>query len=411
MISIFHRECELNKGQEKDLKIINESVEMVSLDKLSPHPSNPRKGNVQDLARSFQVNGFYGVIVAQRSTGHILAGNHRLMAAREEGADEIPVAWVDCDDEEARRILLADNRLSDLATYDDDALLALLEDLAQTDLGLDGTGYDDSFLDELAGESNAGTSGNTDPDEVPAPPPEPVTKMGDLWLLGDHRLLCGDSTSVQHVERLVGQDDVDMIFTDPPYNVAFNGRSGKFDVIKNDDLQESEFVDFIKEVCSIISQFQPDCFYVWCNWKFYGVLQALLPFKGCIVWAKNVFGLGRGYRHQHEFCLYNARIDDSIKNESDLWEVAKDSKYVHPTQKPVALSQRALRNHASSVFVLDLFGGSGSTLIGCEMEGRKARLMELDPIYCDVIVRRWEEFTGRKAVLAESACDQVSTRA
>ena len=137
------------------------------------------------------------------------------------------------------------------------------------------------------------------------------------------------------------------------------------------------------------------------NWNFYAVLQGKLDYKTCIVWAKNVFGMGSGYRHQHEFCLFNGQVDDWIKNESDLWEIKKDHNYVHPTQKPVALSVRAFGNHIKYINVLDLFGGSGSTLIGAEQTGRKAYLMELDPKYCDVIVKRWEDFTGKKAVLAE----------
>jgi DNA modification methylase len=127
------------------------------------------------------------------------------------------------------------------------------------------------------------------------------------------------------------------------------------------------------------------------------VLQQRLPFKACIVWAKNVFGMGRGYRHQHEFCLFNGSLDDGINNESDLWEIKKDTNYVHPTQKPVALSERALKNHSNAKNILDLFGGSGSTLIGCEGTGRSAFVMELDPIYCGVILDRWQKFTGNKA--------------
>jgi DNA modification methylase len=211
--------------------------------------------------------------------------------------------------------------------------------------------------------------------------------------------MCGDSTSIDAVERLMDGKAVDMIFTDPPYNVAFNGRSGKHDVIKNDDLEASAFTDFIGEVCSVIQSQRAKAVYVWCNWKFYGELQGRLPYKACIVWAKNVFGLGRGYRHQHEFCLFDGSVDDAIKNESDLWEVKKDTSYVHPTQKPVALSVRAFGNHIKLTTVLDLFGGSGSTLIGAEQTGRSAHVMELDPKYCDVIIKRWQDFTGEQATL------------
>lgn len=214
--------------------------------------------------------------------------------------------------------------------------------------------------------------------------------------------MCSDSTSIDAVEKLMDGEKVDLIFTDPPYNVAFNGRSGKHDVIKNDDLEASAFTDFIGDVCNVIAAQNAKAVYIWCNWKFYGELQGRLPYKACIVWAKNVFGLGSGYRHQHEFCLFNGSVDDAIKNESDLWEVKKDTAYVHPTQKPVALSVRAFGNHIKMTKVLDLFGGSGSTLIGAEQTGRNCYMMELDPKYCDVIIKRWQDFTGEKATHAES---------
>lgn len=192
---------------------------------------------------------------------------------------------------------------------------------------------------------------------------------------------------------------VDLVFTDPPYNVAFNGRSGKHDVIANDNLSVGEFDRFIGKVLNTIKALKAPAYYIWCNWKFYGTLQRELEYKSCIVWAKNVFGLGTNYRHQHEFCLFNGSIDADIKNESDLWHVKRDTKYVHPTQKPVELSERALGNHKGAKNILDLFGGSGSTLIGCEKLSRKAFLMELDPKYCDVIVKRWQAFTGKAATL------------
>jgi len=181
--------------------------------------------------------------------------------------------------------------------------------------------------------------------------------------------------------------------------VSFNGRSGKHDIIKNDNLSDEDFNSFIDEVIQTIKAIDPTVYYIWCNWRFYGILQGQLEYKSCIVWAKNVFGLGRGYRHQHEFCLFNGKVDEEIKNESDLWEIKKDSNYMHPTQKPVALSVRAFGNHIKLLNVLDLFGGSGSTLIGAEQTGRKAHIMELDPKYVDVIIKRWQEYTGKEAIL------------
>ena len=233
---------------------------------------------------------------------------------------------------------------------------------------------------------------------------EPTAKLGDIWLLGKHRLMCGDSTDKTTVDKLMNGEKADLIFTDPPYNVAFNGRSGNFDVIKNDNLSINEFNTFIEQTIEMIKYLNAPNYYIWCNWKFYSVLQEKLNYKNCIVWAKNVFGLGKGYRHQHEFCLFNGSIDESIKNESDLWNIAKDTNYVHPTQKPVALCSRALTNHKDVINVVDLFGGSGSTLIACEQLNRKCYMMELDPKYVDVIIKRWENLTGQKAVLLNESC-------
>ena len=180
----------------------------------------------------------------------------------------------------------------------------------------------------------------------------------------------------------------DILFTDPPYNVGFNGRSVKFNVIENDDLEEKDFDNFIEEFAQTVHTLQIPIKYIWCNWKFYGTLQKHFELNACIVWAKNVFGLGRGYRHQHEFCFFQGKLDEGINGESDLWEIKKDSNYQHPTQKPVELSARALNNHKNAINVLDLFGGSGSTLAGVHQLKRKGFVMELDPKYCQVIIDR-----------------------
>jgi DNA modification methylase len=319
------------------------------------------------------------------------------MAARKLGLKEVPAVIVTgLDDRKRRALIIADNKLALNAGWDEQALRVELEDLAADFGGL--MGFSEDELAALLSEATV-EEGLTDEDAVPELAEEPVTRLGDVWLLGKHRLMCGDSTSVDAVDKLMDGKKVDMIFTDPPYNVAFNGRSGKHDVIKNDDLADADFEKFIGEVLQTIKALDAPVYYIWCNWKFYGTLQRELSYKSCIVWAKNVFGMGTNYRHQHEFCLFNGNIDEHIKNESDLWEVKKDTNYVHPTQKPVALSERALGNHKKAKNILDLFGGSGSTLLGCEKTNRIAFVMELDPKYCDVIVKRWQDFTGKKATL------------
>lgn len=218
------------------------------------------------------------------------------------------------------------------------------------------------------------------------------SELGKVYQLGQHRLMCGDSTDEKCLLVLLGGGDIDMVFTDPPYNVGFNGRSGKFDVIKNDDLPEEEFDELIRKTCAMIDKVKPKNTYIWCNWKFYGILQQYFKPKACIVWAKNNFGMGKGYRHQHEFCMFDGEIDETITNETDLWQEKKDTNYEHPTQKPISLCARALKNTKNAKCVLDLFGGSGSTLIACEQLGRKCYMMELDPKYCDVIRKRYWKF-------------------
>ena len=379
-------------------------IEQVLIDKLIPYAKNSRThddAQVAQIAASIKEFGWTNPILVDGDKG-IIAGHGRLMAARKLGMTEVPVIELkDLTPTQKKAYIIADNRLALNAGWDDQLLTIELNELLADKFSLDLLGFNADELNALLNPVQI-NEGLTDEDEVPEPPPEPITKMGDVWILGNHRLMCGDSTSIDAVDKLMESQRSDMVFTDPPYNVAFNGRSGKFDVIKNDNLPKDEFDAFIKDWLQTFNVNKPNSYYICCNWAFYGLMQLELKPKACIVWAKNVFGLGRGYRHQHEFIIFDGLIDPDIKNESDLWQIAKDTKYKHPTQKPVALSERAIKNSTKpNNIVLDYFGGSGSTLIGCEKTGRKARVMELDPIYCDVIVKRWENYTGKTAVLSE----------
>lgn len=372
----------------------------VCVSSLIPYARNSRTHSdeqVAKIAASIKEFGFLNPVIVDGDSG-IIAGHGRVLAAQKLSMDEVPTIEAShLTDAQRRAYVIADNRLALDAGWDDEMLRVEFDDLEAEGFDLSLTGFTLDEIQALQPEELSG--GLTDEDEVPEAPETPITVLGDVWLLGNHRLMCGDSTSIDAVEILMNGRKADMVFTDPPYNVAFNGRSGKHDVIKNDNLSDDEFKSFIEDVCQTIKTVNPKVYYIWCNWNFYGILQGRLPYKSCIVWAKNVFGMGIGYRHQHEFCLFNGKIDEEIKNESDLWEIKKDTNYMHPTQKPVALSVRAFGNHVRLLNVLDLFGGSGSTLIGAEQTGRNAHLMELDPKYCDVIIKRWQDFTGKDATL------------
>jgi DNA modification methylase len=370
------------------------------VEELIPYANNARThddAQVTQIASSIKEFGFNNPILITSDNG-IIAGHGRLMAAKKLGIVEVPCIVLDhLTDTQRKAYILADNRIAQNSGWDTTLLSVEFEALTADGVDLTMLGFDADEIAKMLEPDQV--DGLTDEDAVPEVPAEPVNKLGDVWLLGRHRLMCGDSTSIDAVDNLMAGQKADLVFTDPPYNVAFNGRSGKHDVIKNDNLPESDFEQFITEVCNTIKAIDPKAYYIWCNWNFYGVLQGKLDYKTCIVWAKNVFGMGAGYRHQHEFCLFNGKVDEVVKNESDLWSIKKDTNYVHPTQKPVALSVRAFGNHVKLLNVLDLFGGSGSTLIGAEQTGRNCFVMELDPKYCDVIVKRWQDFTGKEATL------------
>lgn len=377
---------------------VSSKIEMLDAGKLIPYARNSRTHSddqVQQIAASIREFGFTNPILISE-TDDIIAGHGRLLAAQLLKIKKVPCIRLGYLTEAQRKAyVIADNKLALNAGWDDELLRLELGDLDDSGFDLSLTGFSDDELAALTPQQLE--DGLVDEDDAPEAPESPQTVEGDVWLLGRHRLMCGDATNIDAVDKLMDGSRAEMVFTDPPYNVAFNGRSGKHEVIKNDDLSEKDFESFIDGFCHVLRTLAPHAYYVWCNWSFYGLLQERLLYNACIVWAKNVFGLGVGYRHQHEFCLFAGTVDDWIKNESDLWQVKKDSAYVHPTQKPVALSVRAFGNHVKLLNVVDLFGGSGSTLIGAEQTGRTCFTMELDPKYCDVIIKRWQDYTGKKA--------------
>jgi len=384
-------------------EIKSKNIELVDVSKIIENPKNANRHSleqIQRLEKLIDYQGFRNPLIVSNRTGFLVVGHGRLTAAKNLEMKEVPVIYQDFESEaQEYAYLISDNEIARWAELDLHSVYTELDSLEIENIDL--LGIEDFSLPSVEVLDGAGE------DEIPEIE-NPITKRGDVWLLGKHRLMCGDSTMIDDVEKLTQKKEIDIIFTDPPYNVAFNGRSGKHDVIKNDDMETEDFNEFINEVCQIIRTVNAKAYYIWCNWKFYGILQGQMEYKSCIVWAKNVFGMGNNYRHQHEFCMFNGDIDKDIKNESDLWSIARDSKYVHPTQKPVALSVRAFGNHSKYINVLDLFAGSGSTLLGAAQCDKISFNMELDEKYCDVTINRWQNYTNGFATL-ESTGEEYNT--
>ena len=381
---------------------------------LIPYARNSRThsdAQVAKIAASIREFGFLNPIIVDGDSG-IIAGHGRLMAAHKLGLDEVPTVQAShLTEAQKRAYVIADNRLALDAGWDIDMLKVELADLNLADFDLTLTGFD---TDELANLLSDPAEGLTDDDAVPEVPAVPVTVEGDVWLLGRHRLMCGDSTSIDAVERLMAGRKADMVFTDPPYGVSYTGglqdkgnglKGNARQMIKNDD------VDLYEDAVLIASQYcAGPVFMFYADTVPFGLYRGIEKVGGSIValliWKKKggYGALGASYKPNHEPCIIWKTKGSNLNfigstSETRIWEEDKDGQNrLHPTQKPVAIPERAIRNHKAAT-VLDLFGGSGSTLIACEKADRDCRMMELDPKYCDVIITRWQDFTGQTATL------------
>lgn len=385
-------------------KTINTAIEAVALSLLKPHPRNVNQGDFGAIQQSVETNGFYGTIVANKRTGHILAGNHRYAVAKQLGFADVPVAWVDVDDEEELRILIADNRTTRLGIDNEERLAELLAELSQTPEGLLGTGFDGDDLDHLIGRL-AGESKELlgDPDEVPEPPADPITKPGDLWILGDHRVLCGDSTKAEDVARLMNGEILEATITDPPYGINYqsNFRNEKFGKLENDDRILSGWV-------SPSMRNSHGWIIFFCPWQrldeWMAVGREIGSLTNLLIWKKAAAmgDLTGAFAPTFEVALaYNRGAKLLCEGRpSAVLEHRIDSgvTFEHPTTKPVGLFTDILRA-TTDRSVYDPFLGSGTTLIAAEQLGRRCYGMEISPQYCDVIVTRWETLTGKTAVL------------
>lgn len=394
-------------------------IELWPIDKLLPYVRNARQHSdeqIAQIAASIAEFGFVNPILTG-ADGVLVAGHGRLAAARKLGLPTVPVVVLDhLTPTQRRALVLADNRLAELATWDDALLRIELEALQDDGFDLDLTGFDADALAELLADEEPQIDGRTEDDAAPDVPEEPVSRPGDVWRLGPHRLVCGDATTAEAYARLFPDGErADMVFTDPPYNVNYANSAkdklrGKHRPILNDALGEG-FYDFLFDALALIMAHTRGAIYVAMSSSELDTLQAAFRAAGghwstFIIWAKNTFTLGRSdYQRQYEPILYGwpegaTRHWCGDRDQGDVWQIKKPQKNdLHPTMKPVELVERAIRNSSRpGDVVLDPFGGSGTTLIAAEKAGRVARLIELDPKYADVIVRRWQDWTGRQAM-------------
>jgi DNA modification methylase len=405
--------------QATGLVALAERIERWPIDRLRPYERNPRthsEAQVDQIAASMVEFGWTNPVLVDEQGG-ILAGHGRLLAARKLGLADVPVIRFEhLSEAQKRAYILADNQLALQAGWDDALLAEELAWLRDERFDLDLVGFDASELERLLVLADGDTAPDDAEDEVPEPPEDPVSKPGDLWMLGSHRLLCGDATLLADVERVLGGQLADMTFCDPPYNVDYANSPkdklrGKHRPILNDDLG-SGFEAFLYDACVNILSVTKGAVYVCMSSSELHTLQCAFTAAGgkwstFVIWAKNTFTLGRAdYQRQYEPILYgwpagHDRYWCGARDQGDVWFIDKPARNdLHPTMKPVALVERAIRNSSKSRdIVLDPFGGSGSTLIACEKAGRQARLIELDPKYCDVIVRRWQAYSGAAAML------------
>ncbi|MDB5409295.1 MAG: putative methylase [Rhodospirillales bacterium] len=396
------------------------TVEHWPLARLIPYARNPRRNDeaVEQMCAAIREFGFRIPIVA-RSDGSVVDGHLRLKAAQRLELTDVPVALADdLTEAQIKAFRLLANRSAAWAEWDDDLLALELKDLQEVGFDLALTGFDAGELRSLMEEGPA--TGLTDEDAVPEPPADPVTRSGDLWVLGDHRLLCGDATKAEDAARLLDGARPHLMVTDPPYGVSYDpawrnaagvSRTKRTGKVANDDRADW------REAWAL---FPGDVAYVW-----HGAIHATtvaesliacgLDIRAQIVWSRSRFALGRGdYHWQHEPCWYAVRKGtrshwQGARDQSTLWSIAptgnEDAATAHGTQKPVEAMRRPIVNNSErSDQIYEPFAGSGTTLIAAETIGRVCLAVELDPVYCDVIIERWQRFTGGTAILADSAC-------
>jgi DNA modification methylase len=400
-------------------------IKKISVELINPAKYNPRKDlrpgdpEYEKLKRSIEEFGFIEPLVWNRRTGCLVGGHQRYKILLEQGVTEVECSVVDLDEAKEKALNIALNKIG--GDWDYQKLAVLLEDIKLTGLDVELTGFDSAEIDKLMSDflyEMEPEDDHFDLEEELEKIEEPVTQKGDVWLLGKHRLLCGDATSAEDVNRLMNGEFASMVFTDPPYNVDYVGKTKDALKIKNDKMGNQQFYQFLLDSFSnMFAVTQPGGGIYICHADSEGInfrsamVDSGWNLKQCIVWVKNTIVMGRqDYHWQHEPILYGWKPGQAHqwmgdRKQSTVWEFDKPSRNGdHPTMKPLGIPARGIKNSSKvGGVVLDLFLGSGSTLIACEQTGRICYGMELDPKYCDVIVRRYEEYTGQKA-------ERVTTR-
>lgn len=397
---------------------MKQEIEYLETEKLVPYARNSRTHSdeqVQQIMGSIKEFGFTNPILVD-AEGLIIAGHGRTMAAQRLGMKEVPCLRLGhLTESQKKAYVIADNKLALNAGWDDEMLRLELADLQDADFDLSLTGFDDDELNALL--ATAVEEGLTDEDAVPEVPETPVTVEGDVWILGKHRLMCGDSTRIDSLEKLCQNELVDMWLTDPPYNVAYEGKTKDALTIQNDKMSDDGFRQFLTESYTAADAVMKEgaVFYIWHadseGYNFRGAAHdSGWQVRQCLIWKKQTMVMGRqDYHWKHEPCLYGwksgaGHLWAADRKQTTILEFDRPSRnQEHPTMKPVELFEyQMLNNTKGSDKVLDSFAGSGTTAIACEKNGRQARLMELDPKYCDVIIKRWQEYTGKEAILEGS---------
>ena len=381
-------------------------IKLAEISTIKPYENNPRKLSeqaIQKVAMSLKEYGFRQPIVVDKNMV-IVAGHTRYRASKKLGLKQVPISVIDnLSEEQINAYRIADNRTAEESEWDNELLKMEIKELEAKDFKLDLLGFNDEQLNNILFEEKQGL---TDEDEVPETPEEPISKLGDIWKLGNHRVMCGNSVDYEDVHKLMNNKIADLVNTDPPYGVNYQSnmrtKSDKFDVIKNDDK--------ILDITPMIDKFSKGWVFIWTTWK---VIDKWIDNTksfgfptNMVVWHKGGGGIGdlkKTFLTDYEMALvFNRGAELCGKRIGSVWSLQKDKaiKYKHPTQKPVELSVEAIDKTTNpKSIVMDLFLGSGSSLIACEKMDRICYGMEIDPKYCDVIIKRWENFTGKKAEL------------